>query len=110
MQQLALAFEARHVHSDPARRQRRRRGLRLEGRPVRRRDLKPANVPIGYGVAYQAQLAEALRYPDGPSRRRALLALADPAPFDLAADLLEEAEALGWLHLAQAGRCDQAAE
>lgn len=107
MQQLAFTFEVRRAKANPGKR---RRGLRLEGRP-RRRDLKPANLPIGYQPAYRAKLAAALAYPVGTQRARALASLAALSPaFDLAEDLADEAAELSWGALAHAARADQAAE
>ena len=106
MQQLAFKFDVRHARAPG----KRRRGLRLEGRPVRQRDIKPANIPPGYRPEYEARLAAALARPAGAARRAALTALHDPAPFDLAADLREEAEALGWLSISYHARADQGAE
>lgn len=111
MQQLALAFDFK-----PAARPRpsRRRGLRLEGRPVRRRDLKPENppgpeLPLGYRPAYLEALAAAMAQPPGPRRIRALRAL-PTVPFDAEEDRRSEALEMSWGALSHRGRADQCAE
>lgn len=87
---------------------RRTRGARLRAAPRARPP--SGGLPPGLEPAYLAQLERALALKPGPLRSQALAELADPAPFNLAADLREEALATSWAAVAWRGRCDQVAE